>query len=269
MICIKKEVENNFDIKQGAYIKDLGKRKHISIEEQAECIRLYRETGEQKYFDKLIETNLLFIVSIARKLNHSNLTLSEKISSGVVGLMRAVDKFDINKGASFITYARWWIEQSIRKDLLASANLVRIPTGTYRKIRKIQKLTEEGWTNEEIKKHYNISNKKLSLFRASGHEVSLSTTLTDDGFTVQDTIGTDDENMKSQSNNEDYNFIMSKIDLLKPRTRKIVELRFGLTGEAPMTLQEISDKYSVSRERIRQIINKGIEQLREFCDINI
>ena len=269
MICIKKEFKNDFDINRGAYIGDLNNRAHLSIEEQAECIRMYRETGEQKYFDTIVETNLLFIVSVARKLTYSKLTLSEKISSGVVGLMKAVEKFDLERGASFITYARWWIEQSIRKDALTSANIVRIPTGTYRKIKKIQRLTEEGWTNEEIKKEYSISDKKLSLFRASGHEVSLSQTLTDDGFTLQDTIGQEDTNIKSNSDNEEYNFIMSKIHMLKPRTKKNVELRFGLTGDAPMTLQEISELYNISRERVRQIVNKGIANLRNFCEIEV
>ncbi len=162
MVCTR-NVQNEFDINIEPYLKDVTTGSHLPVSEQSEYIRKYHETGDSKYKDIIIETNMLFVVSVAKRFHSTKLALSDKVSAGMVGLVQAVEKFDPDNGASFITYARWWVEQSIRKEILHYSNVVRIPVGTYRQMKEIQNLVNEGWSNEALSRAYNMSAKKVSL----------------------------------------------------------------------------------------------------------
>ena len=268
MVCTR-NVADNFDINVEPYMKDVTTGSHLPVAEQAEYIRAYHETGDTEYKDIIIETNMLFVVSVAKKFHSTKLALSDKVSAGMVGLMQAVEKFDPDNGASFITYARWWVEQSIRKEVMAYANVVRIPVGTYRQMKEIQGLANEGWSNDALEKTYNMSAKKISLLKISGKEVSMSQTLNDDGFTIQDTLAGSASADAELSQSDEYRFLLSKVELLNDRERLIVKMRFGIEDGKSKTLQEISEIYSITRERIRQIINRALRKLRDLCEYKV
>lgn len=265
MVCIRNE-QKEFDINIEPYLRDVSTGSHLPMEKQTEYIRAYHETGDEKYKDIIIETNMLFVVSIAKRFHSSKLSLSDKVSAGMVGLLDAVEKFDPDNGASFITYARWWVEQAIRKEIMSYANVVRIPIGTYRQMKEVQNLVNEGWTNEALERTYNMSAKKISLLKISGKEVSISQILNDEGFTIEDTIQSESSADEEFSKLDEYEFLLSKVELLNERERKIVKMRFGIEDGKSRTLQEISEVYNITRERIRQIINRALRKLREMCE---
>jgi len=145
------------------------------------------------------------------------------------------------------------------------ANVVRIPIDTYRQMKAIQGLAKEGWTNKALEKAYNMPAKKISLLKISGREVSMSQTLNDDGFTIQDTLPGTASADADLAREDEYTFLLSKVELLNDREQAIVKMRFGIEDGVAHTLQEISEVYHITRERIRPIINRALRKLRDFC----
>jgi len=254
------------------YLKDISAYPLISREEEAALARRIRE-DDQEALDKLVRSNLRFVVSVAKKYQNQGVSLSDLINEGNLGLIRAAHKFDETKGIKFISYAVWWIRQAILQALAEQSRIVRIPlnrAGTLHRIGKraaalLQELGREAThaeiangmdvTEEEVAKTMSISQAALSLDApmAPGEDNKLLDYL-------PDTINpTPDEQIFVKALTESIEEALSH---LKERESKILRLYFGLDGNEPMTLEEIGALLGITRERVRQIKEKALSRLR-------
>jgi RNA polymerase primary sigma factor len=254
------------------YLEDIKNHPLLSRAEEAELARRIRE-GDQLALEKLVRSNLRFVVSVAKKYQNLGMTLPDLIAEGNVGLVRAAQKFDETKGVKFISYAVWWIRQAILKALAENSKTFRLPINRATTLNKIskkeaeltQKLGREPKPEEvaeamemdvdEVRKLMNVSRKSLSLDAPlfEGEEKTLFSYLSDD-----ETLDPEEQTFESARQKE----IRETLDSLAPREAKIVKLYYGLDGNEPLTLREIGSIFNLSRERIRQIKERAIERLR-------
>ena len=254
------------------YLRDISAYPLISREEEAELARRIRQ-GDQEALDKLVRSNLRFVVSVAKKYQNQGVSLSDLINEGNLGLIRAAHKFDETKGIKFISYAVWWIRQAILQALAEQSRIVRVPlnrAGTLHRIGKranalLQELGREAThaeiaegmdiTEEEVAKTMSISQVHLSLDAplTPGEDNRLLDYLPD---TMHPTP-------------EDQTFdkalteaIEDSLGGLKEREAKILRLYFGIDGADPMTLEEIGSQLGITRARVRQIKEKALSRLR-------
>lgn len=254
------------------YLRDISAYPLISREEEAELARRIR-TGDQDALDKLVRSNLRFVVSVAKKYQNQGVSLSDLINEGNLGLIRAAHKFDETKGIKFISYAVWWIRQAILQALAEQSRIVRVPlnrAGTLHRIGKranalLQELGREAThaeiadgmdiTEEEVAKTMSISQVHLSLDAplTPGEDNRLLDYLPD----------------TQHANPEDQTFekalieaIAESLGSLKEREAKILRLYFGIDGGEGMTLEEIGSQLGITRERVRQIKEKALSRLR-------
>jgi RNA polymerase primary sigma factor len=254
------------------YLKDISAYPLISRDEEAALARRIRQ-DDQEALDKLVRSNLRFVVSVAKKYQNQGVSLSDLINEGNLGLIRAAHKFDETKGIKFISYAVWWIRQAILQALAEQSRIVRVPlnrAGTLHRIGKraaalLQELGREAThaeiahgmdiTEEEVAKTMSISQATLSLDApmAPGEDNKLLDYL-------PDTINpTPDEQIFVKALTESIEEALSH---LKERESKILRLYFGLDGNEPMTLEEIGALLGITRERVRQIKEKALSRLR-------
>jgi RNA polymerase primary sigma factor len=254
------------------YLRDISAYPLISREEEAELARRIR-VGDQDALDKLVRSNLRFVVSVAKKYQNQGVSLSDLINEGNLGLIRAAHKFDETKGIKFISYAVWWIRQAILQALAEQSRIVRVPlnrAGTLHRIGKranalLQELGREAThaeiadgmdiTEEEVAKTMSISQVHLSLDAplTPGEDNRLLDYLPD----------------TQHANPEDQTFekalieaIAESLGSLKEREAKILRLYFGIDGGEGMTLEEIGSQLGITRERVRQIKEKALSRLR-------
>ena len=254
------------------YLRDISIYQLISRDEEAALARRIR-VHDQEALDKLVRSNLRFVVSVAKKYQNQGVSLSDLINEGNLGLIRAAHKFDETKGIKFISYAVWWIRQAILQALAEQSRIVRVPlnrAGTLHRIGKraatlLQELGREAThaeiahgmdiTEEEVAKTMSISQATLSLDApmAPGEDNKLLDYL-------PDTINpTPDEQIFVKALTESIEEALSH---LKERESKILRLYFGLDGNEPMTLEEIGALLGITRERVRQIKEKALSRLR-------
>jgi RNA polymerase primary sigma factor len=254
------------------YLKDISIYPLINREEEvrlAQCIR----QNDQEALDKLVRSNLRFVVSVAKKYQNQGVSLSDLINEGNLGLIRAAHKFDETKGIKFISYAVWWIRQAILQALAEQSRIVRVPlnrAGTLHRIGRrasalLQELGREAThaeiaegmdiTEEEVAKTMSISQTHLSLDApmTPGEDNRLLDYLPDT------TNATPDEQIFEKALTES---IEEALSYLKEREAKILRLYFGLDGSDPMTLEEIGTLLGITRERVRQIKEKALSRLR-------
>ncbi len=254
------------------YLEDIKNHPLLSRAEEAELARRIR-AGDQLALEKLVRSNLRFVVSVAKKYQNLGMSLPDLIAEGNVGLVRAAQKFDETKGVKFISYAVWWIRQAILKALAENSKTFRLPINRATTLNKIskkeaeltQKLGREPKPEEvaeamdmdvdEVRKLMNVARKSLSLDAPlfEGEEKTLFSYLSDDE-------GPDPEEMTFESARAKE--IRETLDGLNAREAKIVKLYYGLDGNEPLTLREIGSIFNLSRERIRQIKERAIERLR-------
>ncbi len=254
------------------YLEDIKNHPLLSRAEEAELARRIRD-GDQLALEKLVRSNLRFVVSVAKKYQNLGMSLPDLICEGNVGLVRAAQKFDETKGVKFISYAVWWIRQAILKALAENSKTFRLPINRATTLNKIskkeaeltQKLGREPKPEEvakamdmdvdEVRKLMNVSRRSLSLDAPlfEGEEKTLFSYLSDD-----ETLDPEEQTFESARVKE----IRETLDSLQPREAKIVKLYYGLDGNEPLTLREIGSIFNLSRERIRQIKERAIERLR-------
>jgi RNA polymerase primary sigma factor len=254
------------------YLREIGETPLINAAEEVELAKRIRK-GDQKALEKLTKANLRFVVSVAKQYQNQGLSLADLINEGNIGLIKAAKRFDETRGFKFISYAVWWIRQAILQALAEQSRIVRLPlnrVGTLHKIGKVssslqQDLGREPSPNEiavelsltegEVSDTLKISNSHLSLdapFSAS-EDNSLIDILEDE---MQPSP---DESLLSESLRVE---IEKALDTLTPREAEVINLYFGLNHEKPLTLEEIGARFSLTRERVRQIKEKAIRRLR-------
>jgi RNA polymerase primary sigma factor len=254
------------------YLREIGETPLINAAEEVELAKRIKK-GDQKALEKLTKANLRFVVSVAKQYQNQGLSLADLINEGNIGLIKAAKRFDETRGFKFISYAVWWIRQAILQALAEQSRIVRLPlnrVGTLHKIGKVasslqQNLGREPSPNEiavelsltegEVSDTLKISNSHLSLdapFSAS-EDNSLIDILEDE---MQPSP---DESLLSESLRVE---IEKALDSLTPREAEVINLYFGLNHEKPLTLEEIGARFSLTRERVRQIKEKAIRRLR-------
>ncbi|MAP54415.1 RNA polymerase sigma factor RpoD/SigA [Altibacter sp.] len=271
---ITKQVTNRETKSLNTYLQDVSKIDMITAEEEVELAQRIRE-GDQRALNKLTRANLRFVISVAKQYQNQGLSLPDLINEGNVGLVKAAKRFDETRGFKFISYAVWWIRQSILQAIAEQSRVVRLPLnkiGDINKIRKasvhLEQIHQRLPSAEEIAKELDmtISSVKQSMKNAN-RSLSMDAPFQE---------GENDNNLydvlsSSKSPNPDKDLIHESLqieisralDTLSPREGDVVKLNFGLSGQPAMTLQEIGDTFDLSRERVRQIREKAIRRLRQ------
>ncbi len=254
------------------YLQEIGTVPLLSSEEEI-ALATKAQQGDKIALDKLTKANLRFVVSIAKQYQNQGLTLSDLINEGNIGLIKAAQRFDPTRGFKFISYAVWWVRQAVLQALAEQARVVRIPQnkiGTLSKIGKaFNDLTQEFErepSSEEIAVQLDLTESEVdNTMRISGRHLSVDEPIYDsENNTLIDTIENDqqappDQGLLSESLRIE---IERALDTLTARESEVIRLYFGLEGEHPMTLEEIGDRFELTRERVRQIKEKAIRRLR-------
>ena len=256
------------------YLKEIGSIPLLSAEEEKELSRQLIEEHSEYARNKLIESNLRLVVSIAKRYqNKHNMPFLDLIQEGNSGLMKAVEKFDYTKGYKFSTYGTWWIRQSITRAISDQARLMRVPVHMVETILKhnkavrdlLQELGRDPTVEEIANKLGTTVDKVIEVQRISQDPISLESKM---GHEEDSKIGDliPDENALSPQDIAMQNMLkeqlMSVLETLTPREQKVIRLRYGLDDAHPRTLEEVGREFSVTRERIRQIEAKALRKLR-------
>ena len=262
------------------YLREIGKIPLLSNEEEAELAKRAME-GDRKAKDKMAEANMRLVVSIAKRYSGRGLELLDLIQEGNTGLLRAVDKFDPEKGFKFSTYATWWIRQAITRAIADQARTIRIPVHMVETINKLmrtqRKMTQElnrEPTNEELAKEMDMDADKIEYILKIKQDItSLDAGIGRDGEDGEDsTLGDfiEDEDTASPEESASGQLLKEQVreilSSLSDREQKIIEMRFGLNGTKSHTLEEVGLEFAVTRERIRQIEAKALMKLRKHKD---
>ena len=262
------------------YLNDIGKIPMLSPEDEADLARRIRE-GDQEALDKLTRSNLRFVVSVAKQYQNQGLSLSDLINEGNVGLMKAARRFDETKGFKFISYAVWWIRQSILQAIVEYSRIVRLPlnkVGSYNKVNEaflsfVQEFEREP-THEELAELLNMTPKEISnMLKGNGRHLSMDAPISgeDSDSTMLDVISSDEEgespdgSLMEQSLKEE---VQQGLSILSPREVEVLSSYYGLNGQKALTLEEIGDLYDLTRERVRQIKERAIRRLRKSYNRN-
>ena len=268
----KKVMKTESDSILRSYMNENAKTELLTIEEELELAERIKD-GDEKARDHMIRANLRLVVKIARDYSNYGLPLADLISEGNIGLMKAVEKYEPAKGGKLSTYAAWWIKQSIKRALSNQSKTVRLPVHMVDKIARLRKistaLTEELGrepTDTELSEILGIPRKKLAMLKqAAQRPTSLDAPIGDeDSGSYSETIGDSSaiSPLEALTSKEMHNELDGLRGLLDKRETKIIDARFGLNGKKPMTLEEISRDFGVTRERIRQLQNKALEKMR-------
>jgi RNA polymerase primary sigma factor len=263
--------ENN-DTAIKAYLREIGRTPLLTPQQEIELARKIKN-GDQKARELMISSNLRLVVTIARDYANFGLPLLDLISEGNIGLMKAVERFDLSKRAKLSTYAGWWIRQSIKRAISNQSKTVRLPVHLGDKISKIRRvalrMSEELGrepTDDELSVEIGIASEKVSELRSVGiRPASLDAPVSDDGLTGFGETVADDEARTPFELLRDKDLRNGVDDLLKElddREKKIISQRFGFGSGERKTLQQIGNKLGVSRERIRQLENAALVKLR-------
>jgi RNA polymerase primary sigma factor len=258
------------------FLKDIGKVDLLTAAQEVELAKRI-ERGEHAAKQAMVEANLRLVVSIAKKYRNQGLPFLDLIQEGTIGLVRAAEKFDYRKGFKFSTYATWWIRQAVARALADKARTIRMPVHVVEKLNKIvrteRKLRAEFGrepTSAEIARELDLSIDEVDQIRRSAQTpVSLEKPVGDEEesefghFLTDENVPLPDEAAETTMRKETLRRILGT---LSHRERRVLELRYGLDGEHPRTLDEVGRTFNVTRERIRQIENQSLKKLRALAD---
>ncbi|GAB4247559.1 MAG: sigma-70 family RNA polymerase sigma factor [Saprospiraceae bacterium] len=256
------------------YLNDIGKIDLLTVDQEAELARKIKQ-GDKDALEQLCNANLRFVVSVAKQYQNQGLSLSDLINEGNVGLLKAAKRFDETKGFKFISYAVWWIRQSILQAIVEHSRIVRMPVsklGSYIKVNEaymsfVQEFEREPTVEElaeileipprDVKNMLRSNLRHNSLDAPIGGEDSDATML--DMLADADGSKPDDELMEQSLREE----VKAGLSFLSPREKEVISCYFGLNGRQPLNLEEIGELYGLTRERVRQIKERAIRRLRK------
>lgn len=266
---VKKTIANTSDDATiSNYFKDVRKTELLTQEEEVElAIRI--QNGDEKAIDKLVKSNLKFVISIAKEYQGQGLSLSDLIGEGNLGLVKAATRFDHTRGFRFISYAVWWVKESIIKSLNDNARTIRLPTNVIKKVSDLRKEIEKFEFENEREPVYGDlfdENGELTETVITPYCSSLNDIINDEGdelcSIIEDKNSSTEEEVFSTTDKikSEIDYMLSKLD---DREREIIECYFGINKEYEgMTLEAIGDKHGLTKERIRQIKEKAIRRIR-------
>lgn len=268
---ITKSITNRESASLDKYLQEIGREELITVEDEVELAQRIRK-GDQEALEKLTRANLRFVVSVAKQYQNQGLSLPDLINEGNLGLIKAAEKFDETRGFKFISYAVWWIRQSILQALAEQSRIVRLPlnqVGSLNKINKaLSKFEQENErmpSPEELSEILDIPREKIiDTLRVSGRHVSVDAPFVDgeDNNLLDVLVNSDSPNADRGLVNESLNKEIERaLSTLTERERDIIKYFFGI-GIGEMTLEEIGEFFGLTRERVRQIKEKAIRRLR-------
>ena len=269
---ITKQVTNRETASLDKYLQEIGKVELITADEEVELAQRIK-AGDQIALEKLTKANLRFVVSVAKQYQNQGLTLPDLINEGNLGLIKAARRFDETRGFKFISYAVWWIRQSILQALAEQSRIVRLPLNKIGSINKINKMyafleqeNEREPSPEEIASRLDMTvNEVKESLKNSGRHVSMDAPLVEgEDSNLYDVL------RSGESPNPDRSLVQESLrieieralETLTPREADVVRLYFGLGDFQPMTLEEIGETFDLTRERVRQIKEKAIRRLK-------
>ncbi|MCG8574733.1 MAG: RNA polymerase sigma factor RpoD/SigA [Flavobacteriales bacterium] len=270
---ITKSITNRESQSLDKYLQDIGKEELITAETEVELAKRIKQ-GDQQALEKLTKANLRFVVSVAKQYQNQGLTLPDLINEGNLGLIKAAQKFDETRGFKFISYAVWWIRQSILQALAEQARIVRLPlnqVGSLNKINKAFSKLEQEYERppsaEELAEVLEVPEDKIKeSMKVAGRHVSMDAPLSssEDGGTLMDVMANGDSPkadklLMAESLQKE---IERSLSTLTDKEREIIRLFFGIGMNHGLTLEEIGSKFNLTRERVRQIKEKAIRRLR-------
>ena len=269
---ITKQVTNREDKSLDKYLNDISKIPLITADEEVELAQRIKK-GDQVALEKLTTANLRFVVSVAKQYQNQGLKLPDLINEGNAGLVKAAKRFDETRGFKFISYAVWWIRQSILQALAEQSRIVRLPLnkiGTINKINKayayLEQVNQRPPNAQEIASELELSVREVKQsMKNAGRHLSMDAPLKDgEDFSLYDVVSENESPKPDRSlMNESLNIEVERaLDTLSEKESDVIRLNFGIGGQPPMTLQEIGNIYDLTRERVRQIREKGIRRLR-------
>ena len=269
---ITKSITNRESESLEKYLQEIGKEDMISVEEEVELAQRIRK-GDRKALERLTRANLRFVVSVAKQYQNQGLSLPDLINEGNLGLIKAAEKFDETRGFKFISYAVWWIRQSILQAIAEQSRIVRLPLNQVGSVNKINRMlskfeqeNERRPSIEEISQETNLPEEKVDeAMSANTRHVSVDAPFSegDEGSLLDVLINESSPMADRQLVVESLQAeIKQALRILNERARNVVEAFFGIDGPE-MTLEEIGEKYGLTRERVRQIKEKAIRRLRE------
>lgn len=269
---ITKSITNRESQSLEKYLQEIGREGLITAEEEVRLARLIR-TGDQAALDKLTKANLRFVVSVAKQYQNQGLSLPDLINEGNLGLIKAAKRFDETRGFKFISYAVWWIRQSILQALAEQSRIVRLPlnqVGSLNKISKAYSKLEQEYEREpsaeELSKMLEIPTEKIAdTMRVSGKHVSMDAPFVqgEDNSLMDVLENADSPRADSLLMNESLQKEIDRsLSTLTEREREVVKLFFGIGMQHGLTLEEIGAQFDLTRERVRQIKEKAIRRLR-------
>ncbi len=269
---ITKQVTNRETASLDKYLQEIGKVELITADEEVELAQRIRQ-GDKIALEKLTKANLRFVVSVSKQYQNQGLSLPDLINEGNLGLIKAAQRFDETRGFKFISYAVWWIRQSILQALAEQSRIVRLPLnkiGSINKINKTYAKLEQEFEREpnaeEIAEALDITESEVKeSMKNAGRHVSMDAPLIqDEDNNMYDVLKSDE--VVTPETELLYESLRKEIDraisTLTPREADVVRLYFGLNGSHPMTLEEIGEKFDLTRERVRQIKEKAIRRLK-------
>ena len=269
---ITKSITNRESASLDKYLQEIGREELITVEEEVELAARIKK-GDRRALEKLTKANLRFVVSVAKQYQNQGLSLPDLINEGNLGLIKAAEKFDETRGFKFISYAVWWIRQSILQALAEQARIVRLPLNQVGSLNKITKAlakfeqeNERRPSSEELANIIGLPVDKIGdTLKVQGRHISVDAPFVEgEDNSLLDVLVNDDSPMADRTlvNESLSKEIDRALDTLTPRENDIVRMFFGIGGPE-MTLEEIGSTFGLTRERVRQIKEKAIRRLRQ------
>jgi RNA polymerase primary sigma factor len=269
---ISKQITNRESQSLDKYLQEIGKVDLLTPDEEVELAKRIKE-GDQIALEKLTKANLRFVVSVAKQYQNQGLSLGDLINEGTLGLIKAAQRFDETRGFKFISYAVWWIRQSILQALAEQSRIVRLPlnrVGSLNKISKtfseLEQKYEREPSPEELAEVLDVTTAEVvDTMKISGRHVSMDAPFVQgEENSLLDVLENDSEETPDSGlmNDSLRREVQRALSTLTQREADVITLYFGLNGEHAMTLEEIGEKFNLTRERVRQIKEKAIRRLR-------